>query len=139
SLTDNEFQQFLRRTADDLGVPGRDDTYGWGVPNAGRLLQHLLPTRGFLRGTARAQSWQSLGNDDVVLSENDIAYDGCALDGSYTAARWEVRTHVSLPPGAFLETPEIIVRTHGSNGWTFGPRLEYNEGWGELIPGSVTA
>jgi len=50
-----------------------------------------------------------------------------------------VRTHVTLPPGRFLEVPEVIVRTHGSSGWGPGPLLEYDLGWGETVPGSVTA
>jgi len=144
SMQHNEFQEVLRRTARDVGAAGRDDTYGWGVPDAPALLTALLPPRGFLRGRARAQSWALVGVDTVTLAKNKLTINGCSVDGRYLAERWEARAHVNLPPGRMLETPEVIVRKSepqpgvGSTGWGPGPLLEYNVGWGELVPGTAS-
>ena len=146
SLQFNEFQEFLRRTARDVGDPGRDDTYGWGVPDASALLTALLPPRGFLRGVVRAQTWTSVRVDSVVLSNNKLPVNGCNIDGHYYRLyRYDVIAHVDLPPGRMLETPQVIVRkapaisSTDTNGWGPGPLLEYNIGWGEVVPGSATA
>ncbi len=136
SLLDNEFQQLLRHTARDVGAPGRDDTFGWGVPDAGVLLSFVAPPRGFLRGSATAQTWTLLGTDSVTIRETRIAVGGCGVDGRYLAERWEVRARVDLPPGRMLETPLGMVRTHASRGWSYGPLLEYDLGWGEVVPGT---
>ncbi|MEP7027836.1 MAG: S8 family serine peptidase [Candidatus Eisenbacteria bacterium] len=146
-MRNNEFQEMLRRTARDVGEPGRDDTYGWGIPDAQALLSALLPPRGFVRGLVRAQTWSLVGSDSVTLSRTKLNDQrGCPIDGRYLAERWEVRAHVDLPPGRLLETPEVIVRKKlpnpalpGTNGWDAGPLLEYNVGWGELVPGSASA
>ncbi len=146
-MRDNEFQEMLRRSARDVGAPGRDDTYGWGIPDAPALLTRLLPPRGFLRGLVRSQSWALVGTDSVTLRDTKLNdNNGCPIDGRYFAERWEVRAHVDLPPGRILETPDVIVRKKlpsaaipGSNGWSEGPLLEYNVGWGELAPGTATA
>lgn len=137
SITDNEFQQLLRHTARDLGAPGRDDTYGWGLPDAGALLDFAAPPREFVRGTVRAQSWTLAGEDSVTLDKTRLSMFGCTLDGAYRAERWEVRARVDLP-GRFLEPPLGLVRTHASNGWGAGPLLEYNLGHGEVVPGSLS-
>src|SRR5687767_5007026 len=137
SLTDNEFQQLLRLTARDLGAPGRDDTYGWGLPDAGALLESVAPPRGFVRGErARAQAWSLAGTDTVTLSKTGVVINGCSADGRYLAERWEVRTRVELEPGRFLEAPFGLARVHATRGWTAGPLLEYDLGHGELVPGS---
>ena len=145
SLQLNEFQEFLRGTARDLGAPGRDDTYGWGLPDASALLTALLPPRGFLRGTVRSQTWSVVSIDSVTLANNKLPLNGCSVDGRYQARRYEVVAHVTLPPGRMLETPRVIVRkavpvaVNDTNGWGPGPLLEYNVGWGEVVPGSASA
>jgi hypothetical protein len=139
SVTDNEFQQLVRHTARDLGAPGRDDTYGWGLPDAGALLSLAAPPRGFVRGErARAQTWTLAGVDTVTLSKTGLVTNGCNTDGRYPAERWEVRTRIQLEPGRFLETPLGMARVHATRGWTGGPLLEYDLGHGELVPGSST-
>jgi hypothetical protein len=139
SLTDNEFQQLLRHTARDLGAPGRDDTYGWGIPDAGALLGYAAPPRGFVRGErARAQTWALAGTDSVTLSKTGIVINGCNADGRYLAERWEVRTRIELEPGRLLETPLGMARVHSTRGWTAGPLLEYDLGHGEVVPGSAS-
>lgn len=139
SMTDNEFQQLLRHTARDLGAPGRDDTFGWGIPDAGALLAYAAPPRGFVRGTARAETWTLLGTDSVTLAKTRRVVNGCSVDGRYLAERWEVRARVALPAGRLLETPLGLARTHFSRGWRAGPLLEYDLGYGEFVPGSATA
>jgi len=138
SLIDNEFQQLLRHTARDVGAPGRDDTYGWGIPDAGALVTFMAPPRGFLRGSASAQEWSLVGTDSVTLKGTRIAVGGCTVDGRYLAERWEVRARVTLPPGRMLETPLVIGRTQPTRGWPAGPELEYDLGWGEVVPGTVS-
>jgi hypothetical protein len=142
-MIDNEFQSVLRSTARDVGTPGRDDVYGWGIPDAPALLAALLPPNGFLRGTVRAQSWSKVATDSVTLSKTRKAVNGCSIDGKYLAEHWEVRAHVTLPPGRMLSTPQVIVRTHGTNGnggWPNSQLLEYDGlDFGEAVPGTVTA
>jgi len=141
-MIDNEFQAVLRRTARDVGAPGRDDVYGWGIPDAPALLTALLPPHAFQRGTVNAQSWSKVATDTVTLSKTRMAVNGCSIDGRYLAERWEVRAHVTLPPGLLLETPQVIVRAHGTNGqggWPDATLLEYDGlDFGEAIPGTVT-
>jgi len=139
SMTDNEFQELVRHTARDVGEPGRDDTFGWGIPDAGALLSYVAPPRGFVRGAVRGQTWTLAGVDTVTLSKTRIAVNGCSVDGRYPAERWEVRARVDLPPGLLLESPLALARTHSSRAWTAGPLLEYDLGWGEVVPGSVSA
>jgi len=140
-MIDNEFQAVLRRTARDVGAPGRDDVYGWGIPDAPALLEALRPPYAFQRGTVDAQSWSLVGTDSVTLSETRKAINGCSIDGRYLAERWEVRAHVSLPVKE-LDLPQVIVRTHGTNGqggWPNATLLEYDGlDFGEAIPGTVT-
>ena len=138
SLTDNEFQQLLRHTARDVGAPGRDDTYGWGIPDAGALLAYVAPPRAFARGIAYANDWSLVSTDSVTLSRTRLEIGDCNLDGRYLAERWEVRARVDLPPGMFLETPLGMARTHASRGWPAGPLLEYGLGHGEVVPGSAS-
>ena len=138
SLVDNEFQAILRHTARDLGAPGRDDTYGWGIPDAGALLAFVAPPRSFTRGTARAQTWTLAGTDTVTLDKTRIVSQGCSVDGTYLAERWEVRTTVAFPAGRLLETPLVVARAHSTRGWAAGPLLEYNLGFGEVVPGSAS-
>ncbi len=138
SLTDNEFQEFLRRTAEDIGPPGRDDTFGWGVPQARRLLERLTPARSFERGTVLVRAWTLVGVDSITLARTDRTVGGCGVDGRYQAERWEGRAHVALPPGRFLETPEAIVRVHGTRGYGPGILHEYDLNWGEVVPGTIT-
>jgi len=141
-MIDNEFQAVLRKTARDVGAPGRDDVYGWGIPDAPALLTALLPPHRFERGTVDAQTWSLVGTDSVTLSKTRKAVNGCSIDGRYLAERWEVRAHVSLPIGLLLDTPHVIVRTHGTNGqggWPNASLLEYDGlDFGEAIPGTVT-
>jgi subtilisin family serine protease len=138
SLTDNEFQYFLRRTADDYGEPGRDDTYGYGVPNAGRLLGLLSRNLRFARGLAAAQSWSMV--DTVTITIGDVAEQvrgGCTLVGPYLAERWEARAHVTTDD-AYPGGPDVLVRTIGTTGWPPGPLFEFNLGGGEVVPGTQT-
>jgi hypothetical protein len=141
-MIDNEFQEVLRRTARDVGAPGRDDTFGWGIPDAPALVAALAPPHGFVRGTANAQSWSLVGTDSVTLSKTRMAVNGCSIDGRYLAERWEVRTHVTPPAGRLLTAPQVIVRTHGTNGqggWMPAPLLEYDGfDWGEVVPGTLS-
>jgi hypothetical protein len=138
-LTDNEYQSLLRATARDVGAPGRDDTYGWGVPDAGALLRLLDAPTGIERGTAAAQTWMPVGSDSITLRHTRVRFDGCKTDGRYLAERYEVRTQVVLPPGRFLAPPHVVVRTHATRGWGPGNLHEYDFGWGEPVPGTVTA
>ncbi|MGH7724909.1 MAG: S8 family serine peptidase [Candidatus Eiseniibacteriota bacterium] len=138
SLTDNEFQQFLRWTAEDAGAPGRDDTFGWGVPHARRLLERLAPPRSFERGSVQAETWTLIGTDSITLAKTGLDAFGCSIDGRHLAERWEGRAHVTLPPGRFLETPEVLVRTHGTRGYGAGNLHEYDIDQGEVVPGTVT-
>ena len=50
-----------------------------------------------------AQSWSKVATDSVTLSKTRLAVNGCSIDGRYLAEHWEVRAHVSLPPGLLLE------------------------------------
>lgn len=138
SLNDNEFQEILRRTARDVGAPGRDDTFGWGIADAPALLARLAPPAGFVRGLVKAQTWTLVGTDSVTLSKTAIVRGGCEANGHWLAQRYLVQAHVSFPPGVCLTVPDVIVHTHGSNGWGPGPLLEYNYGWGEVVPGTLT-
>jgi hypothetical protein len=138
SLMDNEYQAVLRATARDVGAPGRDDTYGWGVPDAGVLLRFLAPPAGIERGTATAQTSFPAGSDSITLRNTRVRFDGCATDGRYWADRYEVRAEVSLPPGRFLEPPLVVVRPHASRGWGPGTLFEYDFGWGEVVPGTLS-
>ncbi len=139
SLTDNEFQAVLRATARDVGAPGRDDTFGWGVPDAGALLRTLVSPAGLERGTVPALHWAPVGSDSITLSHTRVRFDGCRTDGRYLATRYEVLADVTLPPGRFLAPPMVVVRTHGTRGWGPGTLFEYDFGWGEAVPGSVTS
>jgi hypothetical protein len=81
-----------------------------------------------------------MGYDSVTLSKTRKSVNGCSIDGKYFAERIEVRAHVTLPPGALLETPQVIVRPHGTNGlggWPNSDLLEYDGlDFGEVVPGT---
>jgi hypothetical protein len=42
NLTQSEVYTILLNTAEDLGEPGRDDSYGWGLVQAGKALEYLI-------------------------------------------------------------------------------------------------
>jgi subtilisin family serine protease len=78
TLTPTEIRDILQSTADDLGVAGRDNTFGWGLINATAALQsiakpvHLLlnvePSGVYVRG-------QSLTLQIMVFNELNPAFE----------------------------------------------------------------
>ncbi len=42
NLTQSDVYTILLNSAEDLGEPGRDDSYGWGLVQAGRALEYLI-------------------------------------------------------------------------------------------------
>ncbi|MFW5843949.1 MAG: S8 family serine peptidase, partial [Spirochaetota bacterium] len=42
NLSQSEVYTILLNTAEDLGEPGRDDSYGWGLVQAGKALEYLI-------------------------------------------------------------------------------------------------
>jgi serine protease len=72
--TPDEVRTIIQETADDLGTPGRDDTYGWGLVNASRAVN--APYRYRYIHTIEGGNTHNLGeniNDTVTISSGTFA------------------------------------------------------------------
>jgi subtilisin family serine protease len=68
-LGDTDFQNLLRRSADDLGAPGFDAETGAGRLNAAAALERVRPGIGFWRDEIAGQTFTDEGPDTLALAE----------------------------------------------------------------------
>ena len=98
NLTGDEIQTILKQSADELGAPGWDTSYGWGRVNAARALvsspavpgdntppvvSFLAPTPGgTVSGTV---SVQAVATDNVAVGSVSLSVDGAVIGTDSTA------------------------------------------------------
>ncbi|MDI6809228.1 MAG: T9SS type A sorting domain-containing protein [Candidatus Eisenbacteria bacterium] len=134
SLYNDDIEQVIRLSADDIDPPGWDSEYGAGRVNARKALDYL-------RGPYAMGRWEETGGSVYQTTENFkgnfYSLPG-APDGYYVGKRYEVRRSVTFP----TEFSNIVgawgrgLATTGYD-WTL-----YNDnfamGYCEVVPGTLT-
>ena len=136
TLTNDDVQEIMNRTAREAGSPGKDDYYGWGKVNADSALWFISFPRVLVqRSTADVYQYGEPTNWNIWL----INVPGL-FPQTYITRKYEIRADVSFPPFDPSVTPEAWVRAVGTNGWGFANPFDYLvEGpWGEVVPGTLT-
>lgn len=134
-LRDNDFQELVRRTARDLGDPGRDGLFAFGLADAAALVAGLSPPRGLTHGTAAAEAWSWVAEESLRIVRSGIFRGGVGIDGDYLARRYEVRAR-AVPPSSLLAPVQAWIRPSGAGGWRGGRVHEYDFPWGEVTRAS---
>jgi len=111
NLTGQEVQDTLKQSADDLGTPGWDSSYGWGRVNAERALSgggggggdSTPPNVSFLSPSAGATVSSTLSvqvdaADNVGVASVTVSVDGASLGSDSTAPytfTWDTKSSLN--------------------------------------------
>ena len=84
ATTTSAVRAALETTADDLGVAGRDDMFGWGLLNAAAALSYVS-------GPVNNPPVANAGADKSVLMGNAVSFDGSGStdDGTIVSYQWD--------------------------------------------------
>ncbi len=93
-----ELREILQLTAQDLGSAGRDDTYGFGLIDAGAAVREAAERGG-----------------GVVDGDPGLALSTSSLDFEYT--RTEFQVNVTNTGGGFLNVTDLEIETLQGEGW----------------------
>lgn len=132
NLANDDIEHIIQLSADDLGNPGFDNTYGHGRLNAERALNYLRDPYVVKQWTAT--SGTSVGSTQV--SQIPIFGVSGLGTGVYSAIRYEVRKTITFPEN-FLHIEGVWGRGAFSNGWSL-ENPNFGEGFCEIVPGSLT-
>ncbi len=133
NLANDDIEQIIRITANDVNGGGFDNNFGTGRINAEAALQSLqAPNQLF--------QWSTTGSQVVSTTNQErrifLGFPGLA-DAAYLVRRSEVRTNVIFPTGMCQ-----IIGAWGRGVGTTGYREErgtcYGEGICEIVPGTLT-
>ncbi len=112
-LSVDEVKNILYTTARDLGDPGKDDDYGWGIVNAEAAVNAALAT---LNGTlSDTLGWGGRPSDNIVVevfADDDNAYAN-VLESTDTDVNGEFE--LTLAAGTYhiqLSTPRCLTTTY---------------------------
>lgn len=134
SLFNDDIENIIKLSADDIGPTGWDHEYGYGRVNALKALRRL---RGPFTLT---QSYIVGGTDQGASSFYQMTiYGAQALglpDGTYWVRRHEVRQAITYPT-----TRSVAVWGRGvaTNGWADEGSVNFTYGWCEPVTGTVTS
>jgi subtilisin family serine protease len=129
-LTDTDFQQVLRASADDIGAPGVDAETGWGRLDAAAALRSVDPSLGIWHDEVRADSFRPGAVDSLLVSESGPGT--MAIPRLWPDARLiEATATVSLPD-SFLEPVRVWPRVAGTMTVRGDFRLPYFAPWAEV-------
>jgi hypothetical protein len=147
--TNNEVRAILQATADDLGDPGRDNSYGFGLVNASKAAPPSGDdTTGPMTSNVSVDPDPTNGADSVTLTANiddsDIAEAEYFID---TVGTNGTGTSMNPSDGAFDSATEGVTADINVSGWTAGSYILYVRGndsagnWGatEQVVLEVTA
>jgi len=132
TLWNDDIANIIMLSADDRGVPGRDDYYGWGKINAQQALEIIQRPNVLLSDIATGGYTYN-----ITDSYSQIFYNTTGLaDGIYTVKRYEIRKSVSFSESQYsLEG----VWDRGAASWGYSaanPNL--GQLYADVVDGSVT-
>jgi len=141
NLYNDDIEQILRLTADDLGTPGWDKIFGTGRINARRALERLVSPYGLFASTETSGARY---DSSAYYALTFVGVSGLA-EGEYVVRRYDVRRPVTfaIPP---LTVPDVWGRGVGTRGFSDEGRpggttdfgINFGRGWCEPIAGTVT-
>ncbi|MBI2869302.1 MAG: hypothetical protein HYX96_05710 [Chloroflexi bacterium] len=140
----------LESTVTDLGAPGRDDTYGWGLLDASAAVNASLPGTGSYRDAGLTQVSDNFTDYDtentVYLTVSGLlpgeSYRMTFYDGS--GARRVTAVHTASASGILTAQRSFVLGTDLPGDWhavvstppVFEPPAEYDPAWSYAL--SVT-
>lgn len=130
-LLNDDIEQLLRKSADDVSTPGFDNATGAGRINARRALEYLRPPYALLGQSAVGGTDQGY----TTVTMNFLSVPGLAA-GTYFTRRHEVRRAVTFPT-VFTTTPTVWGRGLASTGYSF-ENPNHGMPWCEPVAGTVT-
>lgn len=131
NLYNDDIEQIIRLSADDLGTPGWDQEYGTGRVNAYNALN-------LLRAPYQLSQLSSYGGNYYANtgSYTMVIYGASGLaDGVYIVERHEVRKNVTFSPRTNIN---VWGRGVGTTGWS-AANPNFTMGYCDVVPGTVTS
>ena len=123
SYTPDQIQSRLQSKADDLGVPGRDDYFGWGRVNAGRALSTAPAITGLNpdRKTAGDPAFTLTVNGTDFISGSKVRWNGSDRATTY-ASPTQLTASIPASDIATAGTASVTVFNPGPGGGTSNPQ-----------------
>ena len=136
-LIENDFQQVLRESADDVGAPGVDAFTGWGRLNLARALDAVNPAIGIWHDEVAGTLGAVVATDSLVIDESGPGVmDHARLWPS--AEEVEVLATVTLPD-SFIAPVRVWPRVGGTFTVRSGFHLGYFAPWAEVPSQDATS
>lgn len=132
NLDNDDIRQIIRLSADDRGIIGFDNQYGFGRINAGRALELLQVPNTLNQWTA---SGGTVFSSTGTYVAQFIGAPGLAT-GNYLVKRHEVRKTITFP-NSFLCIEGAWGRGVVTTGWNLSSP-NFGEGFCEVVPGTQT-
>lgn len=118
SLTAEDVQQVLQRTARDMGPAGFDNTYGHGKIDARLAARFVSAPNRLLHCRVGADGQSALAIVDSTIQVNlHLDFPPAPLtSGDYSATRYHLRGTADLTAAAFAGEPQVWVRRSTTRG-----------------------
>jgi len=134
SLTNDDVENIIRYSADNMGDPGWDFLTGYGRVNAGRAVRFLdLPNK-IASGVSTEKDFEQALSSGAWTQFYSVP--GLTDGTSYWAVLFEVHAHVNFPTGRFSSAPRVWGRGTLSTGAS-AEVPNFGAGWCDVLPGSV--
>ncbi len=127
TLVDVDIEQIIERTADDRGISGFDDHYGWGRVNLANAVEYVQARLIQHRYVPSGSVYEADHTDWYRISWFDPP--GGWPSGSYFVRRYDMRADIQYG-GQFLDTPDLWIRLAGTTGLDDANPRYYDWPWG---------
>ncbi|MGH9194236.1 MAG: S8 family serine peptidase, partial [Acidimicrobiia bacterium] len=141
-LTNEDIEQVLKLTATNLGPPGFDDEYGWGLVRADTALMEVAAPKSIMRlrfgpGPFSIGPLQVQGTEPVLVTFVEVSK---VLHGRFPCTRYRLIGSGNLP-FPFTQTPRAWVRAATSMGARNSDTLSgvYEVPFGQITSVSATS
>lgn len=133
NLYNDDIEQLIKLSADDQGVAGRDDLYGYGRVNASTALKYLNSPYQLTHLTSNGGTNYS-SSDAFLIMLGTLGVS----DGVFHVKKIEVRKTVTLPNN-YCSITDVWGTGLKTTGWHDNVGYCYGDGFCEVVPGSQTA
>ncbi len=132
NLANDDIDNILKLSADDIGAVGFDTVYGFGRVNAERALNLLCTPNSVFQWSATS------GTIESSTGQYKMQFIGAQglSPATYVVRRHEVRKTINYP-NQFYHIDGVWGRGVSTNGWTLGSP-NFGEGFCEVVPGTQT-
>lgn len=132
-LANDDIENIIKLSADDVNGNGYDQVYGFGRVNAERALSYVTNPYALVQNTVSSGTIISTSNQFVTQF---ISATGLPT-GNYLVKRIEIQKTISLP-GNLYNILGVWGRGAFSTGWSIASP-NFGEGYCEVVPGSLTS